>query len=85
MGAIDAEKDFLTVPEIFSKILFIMKNWKHSQIKQIQRINNWLEAQIADALTSLGKCADGSHTMDILEDRIFDLRRMKDSIPKDFP
>jgi hypothetical protein len=59
-----------------------MKEWKLTQIKEINRFNGWLEAQIADACTSLDKCADGSHTMDILEDRIMQLRRMKDALPK---
>jgi hypothetical protein len=62
-----------------------MKNWKRSQIKQIKQIkqiNNWLDAHVADPLTSLDKCADGSHAMDIPKDMIFELRRMKDSIPK---
>jgi hypothetical protein len=59
-----------------------MKEWKASQVAEIRKINVWLEAQIADACESLDKCADGSHTMDILEDRILQLRRMKDSLPK---
>ena len=59
-----------------------MKGWKLTQIKEINRFSGWLEAQIADACTSLDKCADGSHTMDILEDRIIQLRRMKDALPK---
>jgi hypothetical protein len=59
-----------------------MKEWKLIQVKEINRFNGWLEAQIADACISLDKCADGSHTMDILEDRIIQLRRMKDALPK---
>ena len=59
-----------------------MKEWKLTQIKEINHFNVWLGAQLVDACASLDKCADGSHTMDILEDRILQLRRMKDSLPK---
>lgn len=59
-----------------------MKEWKLIQIKKINHFNAWLEAQIVDTCASLDKCADGTHTMDILEDRILQLRRIKDSLPK---
>jgi len=59
-----------------------MKEWKLTQTKEINRFNAWLESQVVDACASLDKCADESHTTDILEDRILQLRRMKDSLPK---
>jgi hypothetical protein len=68
-----------------------MEEWKLEQIEEINRFNGWLEAQIVDACTALDKCgdgssADGSNSIDMLEDiqkdRIFQLRRMKDSLPK---
>jgi hypothetical protein len=59
-----------------------MKEWKLNQIRTINRFDRWLEVQIANSCKTLYKCADGSHTTDILEDRILQLRRMKDALPQ---
>lgn len=58
-----------------------MKEWNQKQISKIKEINAWLHVNIKDSLKQLDKCSDGSHKMDILEDRIMQLRIIQESLP----
>ena len=59
-----------------------MNEWNKNQINKIKRINEWANMEIKKSQAALDKCGDGSYTIDVLEDRVLQLRRIKDSLPK---